>query len=133
MTTYPLGKPPHLPDYIKNNQHIIALEKDETTAKSYKDHLCFFRCLAIGKFEKTPHNCNQKAKDLFDQYCEHFQVNPEEFKGVELSDFPQLEKFYQVQLFAMFLKKMVLLKPFTFHKPSFQAKYTLMYTKTTSV
>ena len=61
--------------------------------------------MAIRKFGKTHHNCNQKAKDLFDQYCENFQVNPEEFKGVELSDFPRLEKFYQVQLSAMFLKE----------------------------
>ena len=28
ITTYPLGKPPHLPDYIKNNPYIIGLEKD---------------------------------------------------------------------------------------------------------
>ena len=105
MTTCPLGKPPKLPDYIKNNRHIIALEKDENTAKSYKDHLCFFRCLAIAKFGKAYHNCNQKAKDLFNQYCFHFRVNPEEFKGVELSDFPQLEKYHETQLFAMFLKE----------------------------
>ena len=59
----------------------------------YKDHLCFFRCLAIGKFGKTRHNCNGKAKELFDQYCEHFQVNPQDFKGIELTDFSQLEKF----------------------------------------
>ena len=32
MTTYPLGNPPNLPDYIKNNQYIIGLEKDENTA-----------------------------------------------------------------------------------------------------
>ena len=85
MTTYPLGKPLHLPDYIKNNRYIIALEKDENHTKRYKDHLCFFCCLAIGKFGKTHHSCNQKAK-----YFEHFQVNLEELKGVGLSDFPQL-------------------------------------------
>ena len=27
MTTYPLGKPLHLPDYIKNNRFVIALDK----------------------------------------------------------------------------------------------------------
>ena len=87
MTTYPLGKPPKLPDYIKNEQHIIALDKDENAAKSYKDHLCFFHCLAIAKYKFTCHNCNQKARDLFD----HFPANPEDFKSVELSDFPQFE------------------------------------------
>ena len=62
MTTYPLGNPPKLPDYIKNNRFIIGLEKDQHNAYRYKDHLCFVRCLAIGKFEKTCHNCNKKAK-----------------------------------------------------------------------
>ena len=76
MTTYPLGNPPKLPNYIKNNRYIIGLEKDQHTAKTYKDHLCFFRCLAIGKFGKTYHNCNHKAEELFNQYCEHFEVNP---------------------------------------------------------
>ena len=102
MTTYPLGNPPQLPDYIKNNRHIIALEKDQNP---YKDHLCFFHCLAIAKYKFTHHNCNQKAKDLFNQYCDHFRVNPEEFKGVELTDFPLLETFHETQLFAMFLKQ----------------------------
>ena len=41
MTTYPLGNPPKLPDYIKNNRFIIGLEKDENS-RTYKDHLCFF-------------------------------------------------------------------------------------------
>ena len=105
MTTYPLGNPPNLPEYIKNNLYIIGLEKDENTANIYKDHLCFFRYLAIAKFRKTRHNCNLKAKELFDQYCEHFRVNPQDFKGAELIDFPQLETFYETQLFVMFLKE----------------------------
>ena len=98
-------KPPHLPDYIKNNPHIIALEKDQNTAKSYQDHLSFFHCLAIAKYKFTRHKCNQKSKDLFDQYCVRFRVNLEDFIGVELSDFPQLEKYYKTQLFAIFLRE----------------------------
>ena len=105
MTTYPLGNPLKLPDHIKNNQYIIGLETDQNHRYHYKDNLCFFCCLAIGKYKYTRHNCNQKAKELFNQYCEHFQVDPKEFKGVELTDFPQLEKFYETQLFAMFLKE----------------------------
>ena len=94
MTTYPLGNPPKLPDYIKNNHYIIGLEKDRNNSYRYKDHLCFFRCLAIGKYKFTHHNCHRKAEELFDQYCEHFEVNPQDFKGVELTDFPKLEKYY---------------------------------------
>ena len=70
-TTYPLGNPPELPNYIKNNRHIIGLEKDNNHAYRYKDNLCLFRCLVIGKFCKTYHNCNQKTKELFNLYCEH--------------------------------------------------------------
>ena len=105
MTTYPLGNPLTFLKYIKNNRYIITLEKDENTAKIYKDHLFFVRCLAIAKFGKNYHNCNQKAKELFNQYCEHFQVNSQDFKGVELIDFPQLDTFYEIQLFVMFLKQ----------------------------
>ena len=61
--------------------------------------------MAIGKFDKTLHNCNGKAKELFNQYCEHFQVTPDEFKGVELEAFYALENFFDVQLFAMSLKE----------------------------
>ena len=122
MTTYPLGKPPHLPDYIKNNRFIIGLEKDRNNNYPYKDHLCFFRCLAIGKYKFTRHNCNQKAKELFDQYCEHFEVNPQDFKGVELTDFPQLEKYYETRLFAMFLKEDGTAKTLYLSQSSFPTK-----------
>ena len=104
-TIYPLGNPPELPDYIKNNQHIIGLEKDTIHANRYKDHLCFFHCLAIRKFGKTRHNCNGKAKELFSLYCEHFQMESQDFKGIELEDLYTLENFYEVQLFVMSLKE----------------------------
>ena len=125
MTTYPLGNPPKLPDYIKNNCFIIALEKDQNHNYRYKDHLCFFHCLAIGKFGKTYHNCNQKAKELFHQYCQHFQVDPKDFKGIELSDFPQLEKFFETQLFAMVLKEDGTSKTLYLSQSSFPSKIYL--------
>ena len=107
ITTYPLGKPPHLPNYIKNNRYIIGLQKDKNNAYCYKDNLCFFRYLAIGKFGKTRYhcNCNRNAKELFDEYCDHFHTNPHQFQGVELDEFPELEKYFEVQQFAMFLKE----------------------------
>ena len=124
MTMYLLGNPPKLPDYIKNNRFIIGLEDDEHTTKTYNDHLCFFHCLAIGKFGKTYHNCNCKAEELFDQYCEHFEVNPQDFKGVELTDFPKLEKYYETHLFAMFLKEDGTAKTLYLSQPRFQARFT---------
>ena len=76
ITTYPLGKPPKLPNYIKNNRHIIGLEKDKKTAIHCKDHLCFSRCLAIGKYKFTRHNCNRKAKNSFKSTVTIFKSSP---------------------------------------------------------
>ena len=121
MTTYPLGNPPKLPDYIKNNRFIIGLQKDEHS-RTYKDHLCFFPCLVIGKYKFTRHNCNQKAKELSQDYCEHFEVNPQDFKGVKLTDFPQLEKYYETHLFAMFFKEDGTAKTFYLSQSSFPTK-----------
>ena len=42
---------------------------------------------------------------MFDEYCDHFHTNPHQFQGVELDEFPELEKYFEVQLFAMFLKE----------------------------
>ena len=81
------------------------MEKDKNHAYHYKDSLFFFHCLAIGKFGKTYHNCNQKTKELFQDNCNHFQGKPKTFEGVELDEFPELEKYFEVQLFAMYLKE----------------------------
>ena len=124
MTTYPFGNPPKLPNYIKNNCYIIGLENDEHHAYCYKDHLCFLHRLAIGKFGKTRHNCNRRAKELFDQYCEHFEVNPQDFKGVQLTDFPQLQKYYETCLFAMFLKEDGTAKTLYLSQASFPTRFT---------
>ena len=78
--------------------------------------------MAIGKFGKTDHNCNQKAEELFEQYCEHFEVNPQDFKGVELTDFPILEKYYETRLFAMFLKEDRTAKTLYLSQASFPSK-----------
>ena len=39
-TDYPLGEASGLPDYVKNNPHIITLENNEQTGLPYNDHLC---------------------------------------------------------------------------------------------
>ena len=78
--------------------------------------------MAIGKFGKTYHNCNRKAKELFDEYCDHFQVKPKTFEGIELTDFLQLENFYEVQLFAMVLKEDGTAKTLYLSQASFPTK-----------
>ena len=69
----------------------------------------------------TRHNYNRKAKELFEHF-EHFEVNPQDFKGVELTDFPQLEKYYESRLFAMFLKEDRTAKTFYLSQASFPTK-----------
>ena len=78
--------------------------------------------MAIGKFGKTRHNCNQKAKELFQDYCQHFRVKPQDFEGVELDEFPELEKYFEVQLFSMFLKEDGSAKTLYLSQASFPSK-----------
>ena len=86
LIDFPLGRPPKLPAYIKHNRFIIGLEKNAKNSQRYQDNLCFFRCLAIGKFGKTYNDCSRKAKQLFKEYCDHFQVDAKSFQGVRLEE-----------------------------------------------
>ena len=79
----------------------------------------------LDNFVKTSHNCKQKAKELFDQYCEHFEVNHKDFKGVELTDFPQREKYDETHLFVMFLKQDGSAKTLYLSQASFPTKIYL--------
>ena len=65
MTTYPLGNPPKLPDYIKNNRYVIGLEKDQNHAYRCKDHLCFFVAWPLGNLEKPAITVIKKPKNSF--------------------------------------------------------------------
>ena len=62
----------------------------------------FLSLLGFARYEFTRHNCNLKAKELFDEYCEHFQVNSKDFKGVELTDFPQRKPFMKPNYLCCF-------------------------------
>ena len=42
--------------------------------------------------------CNRAAKQLFHEYCTHFDVS--EFSGVSLFDFVELENFYKINIVA---------------------------------
>ena len=87
MQNAPLGAPIQLPDFIINNHGLANV--------SVEDHLCLFRCLAVfhGSDRRS---CNRAAKQLFYKYCTHFDVN--EFSGVILFDFVELENFYKINI-----------------------------------
>ena len=85
----PLGAPIILPDFIMNNYGLANV--------SAEDNLCFFRCLAVFRGADR-HRCNRAAKELFYEYCTHFDVS--EFSGVSLFDFVELENFYKINIVA---------------------------------
>ena len=94
MQDAPLGAPIPLPDFIRNIHGLANV--------SVEDNLCFFRCLAVFRGVDR-RRCNCAAKQLFYEYCTHFDVS--EFSGVNLFDFVKLENFYKVNIIAYELEK----------------------------
>ena len=87
----PLLVPKFFPDYIKNNHGLRNV--------SAGDNSCFFRCLAVHR-NADPRWCKQPSKNLFCAYCDHFDVVPAHFVGVQLFDFLHLEDFFELNLIA---------------------------------
>ena len=85
----PLEAPIPLPDFIMNNHGLANV--------STEDNLCFFRCLAVFRGADRRY-CNRAAKQLFYEYCTHFDVS--EFSNVSLFDFVELENFYKINIVA---------------------------------
>ena len=125
MTTYPLGNPLTYLTILKTTDTSLAWKKMKILQKFTTTIYVSFIAWQLENLEKTRHNCNLKTKELFNQYCEHFRVNLQDFKGVELTDFPQLETFYETQLFAMFLKEDVSAKTLYLSQASFPSEIYL--------
>ena len=61
------------------------------------DNLCFFRCLSLFR-GCDKRSCEQDAKQLFGAYCKHFHIDPDQFQGVFLIDFPEIEDFLKINI-----------------------------------
>ena len=85
----PLGAPIPLPGFIINNHGLANV--------SAEDNLCFFRSLAVFRGADR-RGCNRAAKQLFYEYCTHFNVS--EFSEASLFDFVELENFYKINIVA---------------------------------
>ena len=85
----PLGAGASLPSYIRNNHGLANVSGD--------NNLCFFRCLAVHRGTDR-RRCEREAKKLFNDYCMHFNIVPNTFVGVNLSDFIDLEHFFKINL-----------------------------------
>ena len=55
----------------------------------------FFRCLAV--FENADiRYCETAAKQLFNDFCLHFQISFQDFKETNLFNFAELEDYFQI-------------------------------------
>ena len=86
-----------LPDYIKQNNYIIGLDRSAYRNSVYSDALCFFRALAIHC--KAP----RKPTGSFEtKVCAIFEEmvggDPKHFEGVHLTDLPTLEQKLQLNI-----------------------------------
>ena len=99
----------HLPGFIYGNKNIVALHKDQH-GKYYKDHLCFFRCLAFHRLQTMTHRV---LEPLTLQFVEHWKAYKrsrgvelgENVEGVELQDFADLENCFDINIEVYQLKK----------------------------
>ena len=87
----PLGAGAFLPDYITNNHELANV--------SGGDNLCFFRCLAVCQGADRRW-CKREAKRLFDDYCVYFNIDSNDFVGVNSIDFVDLEDFFKINFIA---------------------------------
>ena len=81
------GAPIDLPDNVKFNSGLINF--------SAKDHLCFSDVWPSLEKADTRY-CETTAKRLFNDFCLHFQISFQDFKGINLFDFPELEDYFQI-------------------------------------
>ena len=57
--------------------------------------------------EADRRRCEREAKKLFNDYCVYFNIVPNDFVGVNLSDFVGLEDFFKINLIAYELEERV--------------------------
>ena len=93
---YVLGKGDEgLPVFISNRRCIIDLVRDKNGKNSYEDRKRFFRCLALHQ-GATVQAQERLTQVLLDQWCFHKGI--QNFKGIQLSDIPEVEDFFKVNV-----------------------------------
>ena len=78
-----------LPDYIKSKHSIIGLES--------KDYLCFWRCLALFKYDLKPSRATAKAKELFKEYYDN-NKKFKEYRGLSLAEIISVENYFKINI-----------------------------------
>ena len=83
-----------IPETTLENKHVNCLTHDDKTGKDYSDNLCFFRCLALQKGAHLK-NLNPLTEELYHRWSD---TPISHFKGVDLTDLPQLEEKFSVNI-----------------------------------
>ena len=92
-TNNPIGSNIVLPD-ILNNPKLVYTAFNTMTKED--DNMCFWRCLAKHLNKKVVNKRLVKiAKDLFKQY---YQKSSKDYEGVNVTEFNDIEKFFNVQI-----------------------------------
>ena len=101
-TSFPLGCPDiNLPQSLKDNKCVKTLLEDEKGYIRYDDHKCFFRALAVRRGIKD-------VEATTAQYCTQWMAAKGlegSYPGVEMDDFPALEKMFQTNINVLTLEE----------------------------
>ena len=100
LRDHPIGHSTCLPKYVLENPAIVSLDCNKRTGIPYEDKLCFFRCLALHR-GCHPHNLERDTQ----HYSERYAVDVENFDGVTLEELPDLEKLFELNIYAYRLVK----------------------------
>ena len=107
LTNFPLGCPDvEMPDHIKAKKCVLSFTHNAQDGEEYEDNLCMFRCLSfhISKKRKVS---ERLAKRLCQKWLNHKKssVSLINIKGVRLSQIPEFEKPFEVNINIFELKE----------------------------
>ena len=101
-----VGRGTDLPNYIVKHKGILPLHKDKKHCETFKDNLCFFRCLAIKLLCRCREKCfcleapEKEVTKLFKRYRQLREGTwtRKQFRGVGIKDLLLLEKIFGVSI-----------------------------------
>lgn len=99
---HPIGRGTDLPSYLTDNGSLLPLDRDLISGKPYTDNLCFLRALAVHN-GCLPKNLERDTKHYYERYREELPEK-KEFCGVKLTELPNLEHLFEVNLFVYSLQ-----------------------------
>ena len=101
-----------LPDYIHNRRCIRGFTNDSRTGDVYEDNLCMFRCLSH-HLNKKPKSLERVVRKLCQRWLNHKKssISMKNFKGVRMSEIPEFEKLFEVNINIFELKENGVAKP----------------------